>query len=366
VLSQSALTLTTGPVTIINGYYGCADSNYLGVTPSTSGTPSGVNQGLIPQANSELNDLITAINDLSLNQVPYSLAPVKTILSGQIYTAASITEPSGLLRTITFDASGNPNAQFYIVSNSFITLNNITMNLINGANPYNIFWLAKGSGTGAITITQGSAGLNLYGNFISIDGFTLTNNTPGTVDISGNIYAEDPTNGAITITNAVTIRGSGTVICYLKGTKILTENGYQCIEDLRVGDKIVSQGKIVDNQSVDLETSVQPINWIGKFNIQNVTSRSSPICFQAHSLGENLPSEDLYVSPGHRIIQDGLLVLARDLVNGKTIIQDYQCDSVEYYHFELEEHSIVVANGALTESYLPVEGYTRDIFESIE
>jgi len=43
---------------------------------------------------------------------------------------------------------------------------------------------------------------------------------------------------------------------------------------------------------------------------------------------------------------------AIDLINGDSIFQYFEKKSVEYYHFELETHSSIVANGALSESYI--------------
>ena len=56
------------------------------------------------------------------------------------------------------------------------------------------------------------------------------------------------------------------------------------------------------------------------------------------------------------------MVLAKHLVNGKTIYQDNDCDSVEYYHLECENHSAIFANGILAESYLDVNN--RDVFDN--
>lgn len=56
------------------------------------------------------------------------------------------------------------------------------------------------------------------------------------------------------------------------------------------------------------------------------------------------------------------MVLAKNLVNDKTIYQDKECDDVEYYHLECENHSAIYANGVLTESYR--EANNRDVFEN--
>jgi len=54
------------------------------------------------------------------------------------------------------------------------------------------------------------------------------------------------------------------------------------------------------------------------------------------------------------------MILAKNIVNGKTIYQDNQCNDVEYYHLECEYHSIICANGILSESYL--ESNNRRVF----
>jgi hypothetical protein len=57
------------------------------------------------------------------------------------------------------------------------------------------------------------------------------------------------------------------------------------------------------------------------------------------------------VSPGHRILLNGLSISAWELVNGTTITQEWDGESVTYFHFELTEHSGVLANGVLAESF---------------
>ena len=87
-----------------------------------------------------------------------------------------------------------------------------------------------------------------------------------------------------------------------------------------------------------------------------------PICITKNALGENYPCDDLYISPGHRIIKKNKMILAKDIVNKTRIYQDHNRSSVEYYHLELDEHSVIIANNILSETYL--EFNTRNIFEN--
>jgi hypothetical protein len=56
------------------------------------------------------------------------------------------------------------------------------------------------------------------------------------------------------------------------------------------------------------------------------------------------------------------MVRAKNLVNGDTIFQDFAYDNIVYYHLELENHSAVIANGLLAETYLDV--HNRHVFEN--
>ncbi|GGJ07417.1 Hint domain-containing protein [Neoroseomonas lacus] len=57
------------------------------------------------------------------------------------------------------------------------------------------------------------------------------------------------------------------------------------------------------------------------------------------------------VSPEHAFLIDGCLVPARLLIDGIEIVQETWCHSVTYWHLELEEHGVVIADGAPAESY---------------
>jgi hypothetical protein len=62
-----------------------------------------------------------------------------------------------------------------------------------------------------------------------------------------------------------------------------------------------------------------------------LNSKSRPICITKNAFGEHYPSEDLYISPSHKIfINDKLLLEANDIIYGNTIYQDNECESVEY------------------------------------
>jgi len=100
---------------------------------------------------------------------------------------------------------------------------------------------------------------------------------------------------------------------------------------------------------------IKPIKWIGGFYAGRRDASDLPICFKAGSIGDNIPINDLYVSPGHRVIIDGKMVIARDAVNSDSIVQSDEVDTIQYFHFELDSHSAIDAEGALAETLFDTE-----------
>lgn len=147
--------------------------------------------------------------------------------------------------------------------------------------------------------------------------------------------------------------------CFVKGTQILTNKGYVNIENLKNGDIVMA---FVDGKYVE-----KSIKWIGKFN-QKTTGiynlYSSPIRIKKSAISDDVPNQDLLVSPIHSILFDHLLIQAIQLVNGISIYQDTTFLDVNYYHIKLDAHYIINANGVLTESYFDVFKADRDTFEN--
>jgi Hint domain len=77
-----------------------------------------------------------------------------------------------------------------------------------------------------------------------------------------------------------------------------------------------------------------------------------PVCIKAGALGENLPERHLWISPNHAMYLSGVLIEAKDLVNGVSIVQAESVEQVEYFHVELETHDVIIAEGALSESFI--------------
>lgn len=138
------------------------------------------------------------------------------------------------------------------------------------------------------------------------------------------------------------------MICFTRGARILTPAGERGIEDLRPGDLVET-----------LDNGPQPIRWIGSSR-RAAQGDLAPVLIRAGVLGNE---RDLRVSPQHRMLlsgwqvnllfgEDEVLVPAKALINGNTILQD-PGGVVEYFHMLFDRHEVVWAEGAPSESFHP-------------
>lgn len=184
VLAGSTVT-NTGP-SVINGD--------LGLSPGSAVT--GFPPGLVNdfqhiedvEALQAKIDLVTAYDDAAGRTPATSVATElggTTLLPG-VYTGATL----GITGTLTLDAGGDAAAVFIIKTDStLITATDSAVNLINGANPCNVFWQVSSSATlGTRTAFQGT-----------ILAFTSISADMGAT-VEGRLLAR---NGAVTLDNNV-------------------------------------------------------------------------------------------------------------------------------------------------------------------
>jgi Hint domain len=142
--------------------------------------------------------------------------------------------------------------------------------------------------------------------------------------------------------------------CLAAGTRVATDHGDVLVEQLRVGD-IVMTG---DGQ-------LQAIQWIGHRDTDCGRHPDPrlvwPVRIAAHAFGHGLPRRAVLLSPDHAVFIDGVLVPIKHLINGTTIVQ-HEVARVTYYHVELPRHDVMLAEGLPVESYL--ETGNRTAFEN--
>ncbi len=138
--------------------------------------------------------------------------------------------------------------------------------------------------------------------------------------------------------------------CYRRGTLIEAARGQKKVEALKIGDKVRTASG-----------ALRPIKWIGQRSYAGrfVMGRKDilPVCIKAGALGENVPARDLWVSPNHAMYfqgdhLNGVLIEAKDLVNGVSIVQAKAVESIDYVHIELDSHDVIIAEGAPAETFI--------------
>ncbi|OWU85069.1 hemolysin-type calcium-binding protein [Oceanicola sp. 22II-s10i] len=146
-------------------------------------------------------------------------------------------------------------------------------------------------------------------------------------------------------------------ICFTPGTRIRTPHGVTRVEELREGDYVLTK-----------DNGPQPVLWSGARRMSGARLYSMPwlrpIRIRTGAFGIAQPDEEFLVSPEHRMLVRGpvaralfntseVLVAARDLIHGTSIVQDTKVREVTYVHLLLPAHQIVWANGVETESFHP-------------
>ena len=176
-----------------------------------------------------------------------------------------------------------------------------------------------------------------------VNGNTLEITTAsGTVDLT--LDAGHDFSAVTFTTTASGLVTTDNVPCFCPGTLIRTDRGEIAVEMLRVGDLVLTASG-----------AIRPITWIGQRRMDltrhPMPHKAQPIRVRADAFAAGVPARDLYLSPEHAVLWDGLLVPIRLLVNHATI-QRQDRRSVTYYHVELETHDILLAENLPVESYL--------------
>ncbi|WP_087651485.1 Hint domain-containing protein [Acetobacter pasteurianus] len=286
-----------------------------------------------------------------------STASNSTKISGPItVTGSSFTDKSQLTGTLTL----NDGATGTLATGSWPT-----GTVVFGSGNNTVVLPSDSWGTQSLTLQ------NLkQGDRLGIDGSTVNSVTLASNNISVEFPNPDKTSQQTTISSslkAVTYDSSFTtaptgsdtqtteidnnqgVICFLAGSMIATPNGVVAVENIRRGDEVLT--------FVNGVTHVRPVVWAGMAQATVNPALPDdmagyPVRILADAIAPGVPYQDLLVTAEHGIFANGMLVPARMLVNGSSIFFDRSITQYAYYHVETAEHSIIMANGMLTESYL--------------
>ncbi|MFN3646214.1 MAG: Hint domain-containing protein [Gemmobacter sp.] len=146
------------------------------------------------------------------------------------------------------------------------------------------------------------------------------------------------------------------VPCFTPGTLIATPRGEVPVEDLKVGDRVITR-----------DNGIQDIRWVGRRDMTAgdfaVAPHLRPVLVRKGALGNGLPERDMMVSPNHRLLvandrtalyfdEHEVLVAAKHLLAGEAI-RAIHSSGTSYIHFMCDRHEVVLSNGAWTETFQP-------------
>jgi hypothetical protein len=101
---------------------------------------------------------------------------------------------------------------------------------------------------------------------------------------------------------------------------------------------------------------LRPVRWIGRQTVHAVFAnpvRDYPIRIRTGALADGIPRRDLFISPDHALLVDGVLVHAGALVNGTTICRVARpAETFVYYHVELAHHALILAENTPAETFI--------------
>ncbi len=146
------------------------------------------------------------------------------------------------------------------------------------------------------------------------------------------------------------------VPCFTPGTLIATPKGERKVEDLVVGDRVITR-----------DNGMQVIRWIGNRDISGdelaTKAHLRPVLIRQGALGNDLPERDMMVSPQHRVLvandktalyfeEREVLVAAKHLTDMEGI-DVVEVSQTTYIHIMFDRHEVILSDGIWTESFQP-------------
>lgn len=144
--------------------------------------------------------------------------------------------------------------------------------------------------------------------------------------------------------------------CFTPGTLIATPKGARKVEDLGVGDRVITR-----------DNGIQEIRWVGARALSGAELEHAvnlkPVLIRQGALGNDLPERDMMVSPNHRVLvandktalyfeEREVLVAAKHLVSleGVDVVD---VSGTTYIHIMFDQHEVILSDGTWTESFQP-------------
>ncbi|QQX91817.1 Hint domain-containing protein [Gluconobacter sphaericus] len=319
--TKSAISVNISPTQYSWGDEGSASSPFTSSSLTTKGNVTLTGNGYLTIDGSVTNDGALAVESAHLTVLGTLTGSAITIANGSALTV-------GTLKTaVTFGASPADSSAYNTLTvtnnaaSGVLTLNNLSPRdkiVFNNGATTSLHW----SNDGSEILDQNNT---VLANVTFAKGYSKDN-----YSFSGDTV---------------------TIVCFLPGSMIRTSKGEVAVEDLQIGDNVIALDWAANK---DVSRSVV---WAGKAHA--VVSAHLPddeagwpVRILKNAIADGVPYKDMLITAEHCLFLDGKFVPARMLVNGSSIFYDKSITSYDYYHVETEQHSVITADGMLTESYL--------------
>ncbi|MCP9319098.1 Hint domain-containing protein [Acetobacter persici] len=372
---------------ITNGYFAVS---FPDNTTATINVGSGITTSGIPSftVGSSSNITITGTQAIPTNALTIPATSTLTVSGSQVSLsvpnsaaidgtlkiagAASVSLNSSINGTVEFGDAPNGTHNTLTLGSTSLNIGHITnftpgdSIVINGANYPQVRWIQTAANSNTYTLvpidstgwTQSAyatvsfaqKGTDSSGSPVYYTPADLGEGSTGTIsgqhgdgDYTGLTYYEG--NGASHAD------GTETIVCFLAGSMIRTTAGDIAVEDIQIGDQVIAFDW-KNNEDV-----TRPVVWVGK---AHATVRPElhddeagwPVRILKDAVADGVPYKDMLITAEHCLFFKDRFVPVRMLVNGVSIFYDKSITSYDYYHVETEQHSVITADGMLTESYL--------------
>lgn len=293
-----------------------------GVPTSSSDVVINGNTTINCPSNISINSLTTHNSNIQLSNV-ITLTVAGTIDLEGSYPSLTI-QSSSSMNTVTVTAN---------VINMPVTASRFTIS--NSLSPTH-------GKAAAVTVNHAYVG--------SMSTISVNNGTNASLTVNTD-YSKSYAQGG-TATYYPSISGSGkSIACFLAGSMIRTSEGDVAVEDIQIGDEVIAFDW---RNNAD---TPRPVVWVGKAHV-NVRhglpddEAGWPVRILKDAIDDGVPYKDMLITSEHCLFFKDRFVPVRMLVNGVSIFYDKSITSYDYYHVETEHHSVITADGMLTESYL--------------
>ncbi|MEM9437098.1 MAG: Hint domain-containing protein [Pseudomonadota bacterium] len=146
-------------------------------------------------------------------------------------------------------------------------------------------------------------------------------------------------------------------VCFVSGTKILTDTGYRPVEELSAGHRVATLTGAFKPLKLNLRRQIYPVDVLAH-------TKLAPVRIDPGALGKGVPEQTIWVSRQHRMLVRSkiaermfnapqVLVAAIKLTGLPGIDIDRERQRFSYHHLVFEEHEIIYASAAPSESFLP-------------